>query len=71
VERLYLALPAGLIFDEWRSRLVTLGREVEVSSGEDKYQGIAESVESDGSLYLRQPDGGLVKIVAGDATLLK
>lgn len=71
VERLYLALPAGLIFDEWRSRLVTLGREVEVSSGEDKYRGIAESVESDGSLYLRQADGSLVKIVAGDATLLK
>ncbi len=69
-EKLYLALPSGQsVFQEWRDRLVTLGKKVQVSTGEASYKGIAESVASDGSLLLRQPDGSLTKIVAGDVTL--
>jgi BirA family biotin operon repressor/biotin-[acetyl-CoA-carboxylase] ligase len=69
-ERLYLALADGdTVFKQWRARLVTLGQEVQVSSAEAIYKGIAESVASDGSLLLRQPDGNLLKIVAGDVTL--
>jgi BirA family biotin operon repressor/biotin-[acetyl-CoA-carboxylase] ligase len=70
VEGLYLALLAGgSIYEEWRGSLVTLGRKVRVESGKNKYEGIAESVARDGSLLLRQADGGLTKIVAGDVTL--
>ncbi len=69
-ERLYLALSAGEpIHQEWRDRLVTLGKKVQVSSGKARYKGIAESVTSDGSLLLRQSNGSLTKIVAGDVTL--
>ena len=69
-ERLYLALPAGdSVFKQWRDNLVTLGKKVQVSSGEATYKGTAESVASDGSLLLRQPDGSLLKVVAGDVTL--
>ncbi len=70
VERLYLDLQSGeAIFQQWRNRLVTLGRKVKVSYGETKQEGIAESVAEDGSLLLRSPEGSLVKIVAGDVTL--
>ncbi len=70
VENLYLALPEGdSVFREWRDRLVTLGKEVEIISGQTKHKGVAESVASDGSLLLRQPDGNLMKIVAGDVSL--
>jgi BirA family biotin operon repressor/biotin-[acetyl-CoA-carboxylase] ligase len=69
-ERLYLALPGGdSVYREWRDNLVTLGKKVRVRSGEATYNGVAESVASDGSLLLRQPDGSLIKIVAGDVTL--
>jgi len=69
-EKLYLALAAGdSVFKEWRDNLVTLGQKVRVSSGAVTYRGIAESVAADGSLLLRQPDGSLLKIVAGDVTL--
>ena len=71
IERLYLSLPAGgSVYEEWRDRLVTLGKRVQVKSGETMYEGIAESVASDGSLLLRQLDGSLTKIVAGDVTLM-
>jgi len=70
IERLYLTLQAGgSIFEEWRDRLVTLGKRIRLKSGKTIYEGIAESVASDGSLLLRQLDGSLTKIVAGDATL--
>jgi BirA family biotin operon repressor/biotin-[acetyl-CoA-carboxylase] ligase len=70
VEGLYLALLAGgSIYEEWRGSLVTLGRKVRVESGKNKYEGIAESVARDGSLLLRQANGSLTKIVAGDVTL--
>ena len=70
IERLYLALSAGeSIYEEWRHSLVTLGKKVQVRSGKTIYQGIAESVDRDGSLLLRHLDGSLTKIVAGDVTL--
>jgi len=70
IERLYSTLPAGgSIYEEWRDSLVTLGKRVHVKSGEDAYDGIAESVAEDGSLLLRCSDGTLTKIVAGDVTL--
>ena len=70
VEGLYLTLLAGgSIYEEWRDSLVTLGKKVQVESGKNKYEGIAESVARDGSLLLRNSKGNLTKIVAGDVTL--
>jgi len=71
IERSYLTLSAGgSIYQEWRDRLVTLGKKVRVKSGENMYEGIAESVTGDGSLLLRQRDGSLTRMVAGDVTLV-
>ena len=71
IEKLYLSLPVGgPVYEEWCDRLVTLGKRVQVKSGKTIYEGIAESVASDGSLLLRQVDGSLIKILAGDATLV-
>ena len=70
IERLYLTLPDGeAIYTEWRDRLVTLGQQVQVTSGDSITRGVAESVDRDGSLWLRQPDGNLTRIIAGDVTL--
>jgi BirA family biotin operon repressor/biotin-[acetyl-CoA-carboxylase] ligase len=70
IERLYLALPSGdSVYQEWRDNLVTLGKKVQISSDETTYEGIAESVASNGSLLLRHSDGSLTKIVTGDVTL--
>ncbi len=70
LERLYLIVQAGgSIYEEWRDNLLTLDRQIQVTWGETVYQGIAESVARDGSLLLRQSDGTLTKIVAGDVTL--
>lgn len=70
IERLYSALPEGEpIYQEWRDRLVTLGRKVQVKTGTAMLEGIAESVAPDGSLLLRHSNGSSTKIVAGDVTL--
>ena len=70
LERLYVSLPVSdALFREWRESLVTLGKAIQVKSGDTLEEGIAESVTRDGNLLLRRPDGSIIRIVAGDATL--
>ena len=70
LDRLYLSLLAGgSVYEEWRDRLVTLGKQVRVTWGKARYDGIAESVARDGSLQLRRADGSLTRVVAGNVTL--
>ena len=78
MENLYLDLSAGGspsaslrtgLYEEWRDNLVTLGKQVRAASEDTVYEGVAESVDRDGSLLLRRPDGSLTRIVAGDVTL--
>jgi BirA family biotin operon repressor/biotin-[acetyl-CoA-carboxylase] ligase len=69
-ERLYLKLPdSKFIYEAWRSRLITLGKKVRAASGSIIIEGIADSVDETGALSIRQPDGSLVRVVAGDVTL--
>jgi BirA family biotin operon repressor/biotin-[acetyl-CoA-carboxylase] ligase len=66
----YEALGAGHSpHAEWAERLGTIGREVQVSSGDALLSGVAEAVDVDGALLLRTDDGGLLRIRAGDVTL--
>jgi len=70
VERRYEALQAGESpHREWAARLATLGRSVQVTTSEGVLTGVAESVDEDGALLLRTPDGGLHRLLAGDVTL--
>ncbi|MDD5288222.1 MAG: biotin--[acetyl-CoA-carboxylase] ligase [Dehalococcoidales bacterium] len=70
MEALYLRMQSGeSLLLEWKDNLITLGKNVRVRSGEDVYEGTAESVADDGSLLLRSPDGSLMKFMAGDVTL--
>jgi len=70
MDRLYLELLSGKsVYEEWRDRLVTLGKRVTVTWGETKYEGVAESVAGDGTLLLRGADGVITSIAAGDISL--
>ena len=69
-ERLYLRLPDSKpIYESWRDRLVTLGKEVRATSGSQTTEGVAETVDESGALVIRKTDGTLIKVVAGDVTL--
>ena len=70
VEQRYEALRAGASpHQEWAARLATLGRPVQATTAEGVLTGVAESVDGDGALLLRTPDGGLHRLLAGDVTL--
>jgi len=70
MEKLYLSVGDGEhIYQEWRGRLITLGKKVQVLSGERVLDGVAEDVSRDGSLLLRHGNNYLSRIVAGDVTL--
>jgi BirA family biotin operon repressor/biotin-[acetyl-CoA-carboxylase] ligase len=70
VETRYNALRSGVSpHREWAARLVTLGQHVKVTAPDGVYQGVAEAVDDAGALLLRQSDGQLQRVLAGDVTL--
>ena len=70
VERRYDALRAGgSPHREWVTRLATLGQPVEATTPAGTIAGAAESVDEDGALLLRTPDGVLHRLLSGDVTL--
>ena len=54
------------IREQWRSRLSTLGRVVQVRQGDTVVSGIAEDVDGNGELLLRRHSGELISITWGD-----
>ena len=69
-EDLYDAAKAGQSpYEEWKSRLATLGERVHVSSQSGEIDGVAEDVDGDGSLLVRKDDGSLAEVEAADVTL--
>ncbi len=67
---LYLELRNGQTpIEEWRSLLVTVGKPVKIRWQEDVWEGYAEDVDQQGNLLLRQQDGSLVCVPAGEVTL--
>jgi len=70
VESRYDTLRAGHSpHQEWASRLATLGQRVTISAPDGVYRGVAEAVDGTGALLLRQPDGQIKHILAGDVAL--
>lgn len=57
------------VLEEWRARLVTLGKQVIVTDGQWRETGLAYSVDLDGTLLLRRDDGSVVHVVTGDVSL--
>jgi len=55
--------------DEWQRCLLTLGRQVTVSSAEGTLTGLAEGVDEDGALLVRTSDGSLKTVLAADVTM--
>ena len=45
----------------------TLGQVVAVTSAAGTVSGIAESVDEHGALFIREGDGGLQRVIVGDA----
>jgi len=56
------------IIEQWRTLSATLGKTVSVKQGDTVIDGIAEDIDSEGFLLVRQLDGTLVSIYAGDVS---
>jgi BirA family biotin operon repressor/biotin-[acetyl-CoA-carboxylase] ligase len=70
LDALYLALAQGISpIEEWQGLLSTTGRRLMATWGNDTYNGVAEGTDPMGNLLLRQDDGSLLTLTAGDVTL--
>jgi BirA family biotin operon repressor/biotin-[acetyl-CoA-carboxylase] ligase len=57
------------LFEAWRARLVMLGKQVNISNANGTVHGIAESVDRQGGLLVRDETGTLKRVIAGDIAL--
>ena len=72
VEQRYEALRQGVSpHFEWQRKLATIGQTVTVTetNGGRRYHGTVTGVDENGALRLRQEDGSIISILAGDVTL--
>ena len=70
MDAIYLDLRRGRSpIPEWRRWLDTLGQRVVVSHHGVSNSGLAEDIDEHGNLLLRQDDGQLLTLTAGDITL--
>lgn len=58
------------VFDEWRAQLATIGQRVRVATISSIEEGVVSDVTPDGALLLKR-DGKLLRLEAGEVTLLK
>ena len=70
MEELYIAVKHGnSVREEWVLLLDTLGSQVRVAWGDQVYEGYAHGVDDNGALILRNSDGSLQILDAGEVTL--
>lgn len=58
----------GTVYDAWIPFVGTVGKQVRIRSGDRIEEGCAESVDVNGSLILRRPDGTRLTLDAGEVT---
>jgi BirA family biotin operon repressor/biotin-[acetyl-CoA-carboxylase] ligase len=69
VARRYARLDQQSPYDEWASRLVTLGQHVTVHLDDQTLSGLAQGVDADGALLLRIAPGTVQRLFAADVSL--
>ena len=66
----FLARGFSSVRSEWESYSVLTGSEVRVASAEGEIAGRVLGLDDDGALRLGRPGGGVVRLVAGEVTVL-
>jgi BirA family biotin operon repressor/biotin-[acetyl-CoA-carboxylase] ligase len=69
VARRYAQLAQHSPYQEWASRLVTLGQFVTVHRGDQTLSGLAQGVDASGALLLRTSQGTVQRLFAADVSL--
>jgi BirA family biotin operon repressor/biotin-[acetyl-CoA-carboxylase] ligase len=53
----------------WDALSLITGRQITITTGDARHQGVAESVDDDGTLIVRDRNGGTQRFVCGDVSL--
>jgi BirA family transcriptional regulator, biotin operon repressor / biotin---[acetyl-CoA-carboxylase] ligase len=62
-------LDSAALYDAWKNRLTTIGQTVTVNNVESTVHGVAEAVDEQGALLVRDHQGVLHRVIAGDIGL--
>jgi BirA family biotin operon repressor/biotin-[acetyl-CoA-carboxylase] ligase len=68
--RRYLAEGFAGLREEWESYSCVTGREITVAGPDGERRGRAVGIDADGALLLRDPGGAVLRVLAGDVTVV-
>ncbi|GAE87303.1 biotin operon repressor [Acetivibrio straminisolvens JCM 21531] len=60
---------ATAVIEEWKKYSVTLGKEVLIKYREEQYTGIAEDIDQNGRLIVKQDDGTIREVLSGEVSV--
>ena len=60
---------SGKMLEEWRGMAGFLGKEVEITSFEEKVRGVAVDIDENGALIIKLKNGERRKVLSGDVTV--
>jgi BirA family biotin operon repressor/biotin-[acetyl-CoA-carboxylase] ligase len=70
LNRWYARLREEALVEAWRARCSTLGRRIRVETSGGTLEGVAEEIDPQGALWLRDDDGERHRLTASEVTLL-
>jgi BirA family biotin operon repressor/biotin-[acetyl-CoA-carboxylase] ligase len=70
LNRWYARLREEALVEAWRARCSTLGRRIRVGTAGGVLEGVAEVIDPQGALWLRDDDGERHRLTASEVTLL-
>jgi BirA family biotin operon repressor/biotin-[acetyl-CoA-carboxylase] ligase len=70
IEEAYEKMGSRDIYEEWRSRSVTMARAVRIKSNSGDLVGVVEDLAEDGALLLKT-ENGCQRVLAGDCIHLR
>ncbi len=68
---LLLSQGPGAVLNHWRELSATLGKEVEVQTGQTSFKGRALDIDEEGALILEQAGGQRLRVTSGDVVHLR
>lgn len=66
----YAQLHDDALYDAWRERCITLGKQIHIAIPGGSLIGIAEDIDENGALWLRTDDGQRHHLTLGEATVV-
>ena len=71
MDKLLDGLDSKTLLDDWNKLDALFNKRIQVINGKNKIAGVAQGIDKDGNLLLKQKNGEVKKVSSGDTSIQK